>query len=95
MFDKPLSDAVGDIQNVVIFICDSFRYDHLPYNLSDKGIFSKVIAPSTYTVSSVSSMFFDLYPSDHSVFDFRFTLSGGSVFECCDNSVYETKHMSD
>lgn len=95
MFDKPLSDAVGSIQNVVIFICDSLRYDHLPSNLSNKGVLTKAIAPSTYTASSVPSMFSGVYPSDHSVFDFRSTLSGGSVFEYWDNSVYETKHMFD
>ena len=51
-----------DIENIVIFICDSLRWDHTPISILDRGISIKTVASSLYTASSFPSIISGLYP---------------------------------
>ena len=50
-----------NIKNIVIFVCDSLRWDFLPLSISDMGITIKTVASSLYTASSFPSMISGLY----------------------------------
>ncbi len=51
-----------DIKNIVIFVCDSLRWDYTPISILDKGISIKTVASSLYTASSFPSIISGLYP---------------------------------
>lgn len=55
------------VDNVVIFISDSLRYDFLPENVRNLGITTKTISASTFTGSSIPSITSGMYPSEHKV----------------------------
>lgn len=50
------------IDNIVIFVCDSLRWDYTPSSISNSGLTIKTIASSLYTASSFPSMISGLYP---------------------------------
>jgi hypothetical protein len=51
-----------NIENVMIFICDSLRWDFIPKYILSMGISLKTIAASLYTASSFPSIISGLYP---------------------------------
>ena len=75
--DQSLSDISNSkyIDNVVIFIADSTRYDALPNSITERGVSGRMIAPSTYTASSIPSILTGRYPADHGVWGFNDQLS--------------------
>ncbi len=81
MRPKPLSEMTkNDVNNIVIYTSDSFRHDYIPPSLTEKGFLGKAIAPSTFTASSIPSIFSGLYPESHRVWGFDSGLKGNSVF---------------
>ncbi len=58
---------IDSIENAVIFISDSFRYDHLPTVIADLGITAKTTATSTGTSASLPSITSGKYPSNHQI----------------------------
>lgn len=65
----------ADVQNVLIFISDSLRYDALPDAVRERGVTAKSIAAAPWTASSVPSMMTGQYPSTHCVWMFEDTLN--------------------
>lgn len=59
------------VRNIVIFLSDALRYDHLPDDIRDMGLSSKMIAASNCTAPSLSTMVTGLYPFRHEVFTFK------------------------
>lgn len=51
-----------NIENIVIFVCDSLRWGYTPVSILDMGIKIKTIASSLYTASSFPSIISGLYP---------------------------------
>lgn len=74
---KPLSEltSVNSVENVLIYISDSLRYDSLPDTISSLGVTIRGIAPSTFTASSVPSILTGKYPHEHKVWGFSEQLS--------------------
>jgi len=60
-----------NINNIVIFISDATRWDHLPIEVREMGVTFKMVAASTFTAPSVSSLITGLYPFRHNVFSFH------------------------
>lgn len=68
---SPLSNLCQEsVENVVIFIADSVRYQSVPDEVSQTGVEARAIAPSTFTASSVPSLLTGQYPSSHQVWSF-------------------------
>jgi|GEM_PF-1724518 len=65
------------IENIVVFVSDSLRYDYLPRSIANMGITFKTVASSTYTASSFPSIITGLYPHHHCVFTFFDKLPSG------------------
>lgn len=66
--------AVESVKNIVLFISDSLRYDFFPESVAELGVSTQVIAPSTFTASSVPSLLMGKYPSEHKVWNFSHKL---------------------
>ncbi|WP_139136237.1 sulfatase-like hydrolase/transferase [Haladaptatus sp. W1] len=62
--------ANDNVENVVLFICDSLRFDYTPQEILDLGISCKAISPSTFTASSLPSILTGEYPESHKVWSF-------------------------
>lgn len=62
------------VENVVVFIADSVRYDALPDPIRNRGVTARTISASTATSSSVPSMMTGMYPATHRVWNFDDTL---------------------
>lgn len=75
--NQSLSDVSNSdrIDNIVIFISDSTRYDVLLDSIAEQGVSGRMIAPSTYTASSVPSILTGRHPVDHAVWGFNDQLS--------------------
>ncbi len=76
MIQSTLSETTSksEVNNILIFVSDSLRYDHLPTAVEEKGVVAKAIAPSTFTASSLPSITTGQYPSSHGVWMFNDTL---------------------
>lgn len=59
------------IENVLVFISDSLRFDSLPDSIRSRGTTMKAIAAAPWTASSVPSLMTGLNPSTHSVWMFE------------------------
>lgn len=59
------------ISNVLIFISDSHRFDHLPTKIKKRGVTCEAISASTFTASGLPSILTGRLPSDHQVWDFN------------------------
>lgn len=68
----------GNVNNVVVFISDALRYDHLPDSLADDGLALKTVAASIDTSTSIPSMVTGLRPPRHGVFSFNHRLQSGT-----------------
>jgi arylsulfatase A-like enzyme len=72
MIDGPLREAAtGGVENILIFISDSLRYDSLPDAVRARGVTAKTILAAPWTASSVPSMMTGQYPSTHCVWMFE------------------------
>lgn len=65
------------VENIMIFISDSLRWDYLPESVKQKGVTFKTIASSLYTASSFPSIVSGLYPYHHGVYSFYDQLPNG------------------
>jgi arylsulfatase A-like enzyme len=66
---RDLTQICNTVENVVIFVSDSLREDHLSKQIADRGVTASAISPSTYTASSIPSIFTGRYPSEHRVWN--------------------------
>jgi hypothetical protein len=57
--------TTGIVENVLIFVADSMRYDSLPQTVIDRGVTARAIAPSTCSHSSFPSIMSGIYPATH------------------------------
>lgn len=58
---------VSDIQNVVVFVSDSLRWDYLPDQIASKGVVFKTVAQGCKTAVSFPSLASGLRPQQHGV----------------------------
>lgn len=71
------------IENVVVYVADSLRWDYLPPTVADRGIAFETVAQSSFSAPSFATLATGLYPSQHGVFDWnnRMPEEVGTVFE--------------
>jgi hypothetical protein len=69
----------GNVNNVVVFISDALRHDHLPDSLAEDGLALRTVAASIDTSTSIPSMVTGLCPPRHGVFSFNHRLSAGTT----------------
>lgn len=82
------------VDNVVVFVADSLREDHLPDEIAEAGVTAPTVSASTFTGSSVPSMFTGQYPPTHRVWDFGDGLeSRPELFDAVPNSAYEVRDI--
>ena len=62
------------IENIMIFVSDAHRYDFLPDEIKQMGVTFKMVAASTFTAPSFSSICTGLFPFRHRVISFRDTI---------------------
>lgn len=69
---KPLASrtTVESVENVLVYISDSLRYDALPDAVASRGVTARGIAPSTFTASSLPSILTGQFPHEHKVWGF-------------------------
>lgn len=74
---------VDDVENVLIFVCDSLRWGFLPEDVRSRGVTFKTVAQSTYSPPSFATLSTGLYPPEHGVEDFGKSLAEGvdTVYE--------------
>jgi hypothetical protein len=67
MIDVSLSSlaAADTVENVLIYVADSMRYDSLPDRVRERGVTARAIAPSTCSHSSFPSLVAGTYPATH------------------------------
>jgi hypothetical protein len=66
---------MNNINNVVIYMSDSIRWDYTPDEISDMGVSVKTIASSPHTPTSLASMVSGLWLPQHGVRGFTDTLT--------------------
>jgi arylsulfatase A-like enzyme len=59
------------IENVVVYVADSLRWDFLPPSVADRGIAFETVAQSSFSAPSFATLATGLYPSQHGVFDWH------------------------
>jgi len=60
-----------DITNILIYVCDSLRWDYTPKTILNKGVSIKTIASSLYTAPSFPSIISGLYPNKTEVYNWE------------------------
>jgi hypothetical protein len=84
----------GDVENIVLFISDSLRYDYFPEEIKKRGIHSQAISPSTFTGSSLTSILTGNYPAEHRNWRFSNQLpSRPRIFEQVPTTSFKTESM--
>lgn len=89
-----------NIENVVIFVCDSLRWDFTPNSIKEMGVTVKTVSSSLYTASSFASIISGMYPPGHGVNTWQdilpasrrglLTFKGYNASLCCETTwVYE------
>jgi arylsulfatase A-like enzyme len=68
---------VDQIENVLVFVCDSLRWGFLPDEVTSRGVTFKTVAQSTYSPPSFATLSTGLYPPEHGVEDFGKSLANG------------------
>ena len=68
---------MDDVDNVLIFVSDSLRWDYLPDSMKDRGTVFKTVAQSTYSPPSFTTLSTGLYPTQHGVNGFDKKLADG------------------
>jgi hypothetical protein len=66
---------IEGIENVMIYVSDSLRWDYTPKSIMNMGVCVKTVAASLYTASSFPSIFSGLYPINHRVYTWKDLLS--------------------
>lgn len=97
MLSEPIQNYadVDSVKNVFVFISDSFRFDRLPEKVSKMGITAQSIAASTYTASSVPSMFLGVYPPKHCIWDFSSQVhEKPAILDITANTEYWTPNLT-
>lgn len=92
----PLSSLTGrdTVENVVVFISDSLRFDSLPDAIRARGTTGRAVAASTYTASSVPSMMTGRYPANHRVWGFEDKLpERPRLLTAVDNVAYDINEI--
>lgn len=62
--------GTNTVENIMVFISDSTRFDYLPTAVRDLGVTAQAISPSTFTASSLPSLMTGTYPASHKVWGF-------------------------
>jgi len=76
MVQPPLqSHSTEEIENVLIYVCDSLRYDSFPDRVREMGVSGRAIATSTFTATGFSSILTGVYPVTHQVWNFEDSLA--------------------
>lgn len=68
---------MDDVDNVLIFVSDSLRWDFLPESLKQRGTVFKTVAQSTYSPPSFTTLSTGLYPHQHGVNGFNKQMADG------------------
>lgn len=68
---------MDSIENILIFVSDSLRWDLLPPDIREKGVTFKSVAQSTYSPPSFTTLSTGLYPPQHGVRWFNSRLADG------------------
>lgn len=63
-----------NIDNVLVFISDSLRYDELPERVKSESLWGEAIAAATFTGSGYPSILTGKYPNNHRVWELTETL---------------------
>ena len=63
------------VENIMLFVSDSLRWDYTPKSVMSQGITFKTISSGTFTAVSFPSIVTGLYPQHHGVHTFRDRLS--------------------
>jgi arylsulfatase A-like enzyme len=79
----------NDVQNVLVYVADSLRFDYLPDTVRERGVTARTISPSTFTAMSLPSMFTGLYPTNHGIDDFGQTFTTTPPFFNAQNLRYD------
>ena len=80
------------VNNIVVFISDSLRYDELPEAVANRGIKAHTVSASTFTGSSIPSMFTGRYPTKHRIWDFSDRLpERPAIFDAVSNTGYDVR----
>lgn len=86
------------IENILIFVSDSLRWDFVPERVRDRGVCFKTIAQSTYSPPSFATLSTGLYPPQHGVagFDKRLAEGVGTTYHVpgVDGSYYNEGRMT-
>jgi len=71
------------IENIVIYVADSLRWDHLPPTVANRGIAFETVAQSLFSAPSFATLATGLYPLQHGVFDWENRIPDGveTLFE--------------
>lgn len=83
----------SSVENIIIFIADSLRFDHLTDQLRSKGVSAETVAPSTATASSVPSLMSGTYPATHKVWGFNDVLPQTPPLVSGTNQGLTTQHI--
>ncbi|MDX1747667.1 MAG: sulfatase-like hydrolase/transferase, partial [Halobacteriales archaeon] len=87
-----LSDR--SVDNVLIYVSDSHRYDYLPDTVREMGVSGRAIAASTFTGSGYPSIMTGTYPSTHRVWNFRDSLADRPrLLRQCGQSGIDATHV--
>ena len=92
----PLSSLAGTdtVENVLVFVADSMRYDSLPERVEKRGIAAKAIAPSTCSHSSFPGLVSGKYPATHQLWRETDRLSSKPELLCGEDDIsigFDTK----
>ena len=68
---KEWKNSNPKVENVMLFVSDSLRWDYLPESVAQRGFTFKTVASSLFTASSFPSMVTGLYPPGHGVYSFH------------------------
>lgn len=74
---RPLADCTDleSVENVLVYVCDSLRFDATPADVLERGVSGKAVAASTYTGSGYPSILTGQYPANHGVWSLSEALS--------------------
>ena len=86
--------ATGSVENVLVYVSDSLRFDALPESVAATGVTGRGIATSTFTASGFPSILTGTYPATHRVWNFEDALSRRPVLlRAFDQSGIDATHV--
>ena len=74
------------VQNVLVFVADSLRWDALPDQVADRGVTFKTVAQAPFSAPSFATLATGLYPPQHGVHSWTDRLSSSvrTIFDLSD-----------